>query len=123
MEGGNIVSNLRDTLSPRINELFNRVEMELKKLFGDKLKKVILFGSCSRGDFEASDVDMMALVDEPHPEKTYKDNIADIIMTLSVEYDVLLSLFLENEKEYEEAKLYEPLLERVAAEGIAIYAA
>lgn len=117
------MSNLRDALSPRINELVKRVEIELKKILGNKLRKVILFGACSRGNLDASDVDVMALIDEPHPEKKYKDNIDNLIMTLSVEYDVLLSLFLENEKEYEEAKLYEPLLERVAVEGIAIFAA
>ncbi len=65
----------------------------------------------------------MVLVDEPQPETAHKKKITDMIMALSAEYDMLLSLFLENEKEYEEAKHYEPLLERVAREGIAIYAA
>jgi len=112
------------TVEPKIEELFQRVERELKKLLGEKLKKVILFGSYSRGDYDGeSDVDMIALVDEPQPDERYETKLVDIITDLSIEFGVLVSLFLENEKEYEETKNVEPLLKTIEKEGIEIYAA
>ncbi|UCH96194.1 MAG: nucleotidyltransferase domain-containing protein [Candidatus Aminicenantes bacterium] len=112
------------TMEPKVDELFKRIEVELKKLLGEKLKKLILFGSYSRGDYDSeSDVDIIALVDEPHPDEKYEEKLLDIIVDFSMEYGLLLSLFLENEKEYEETKSVEPLLKKIEKEGIEIYAA
>lgn len=122
--GGNILKQLTLTLEPKIEALFHRVEIELKKLLGKKLKKVILFGSYSRGDYDGeSDVDMIALVDEPQPDERYEPKLLDIITDLSLEFGILVSLFLENEKEYEEIKSVEPLMKKIEKEGIEIYAA
>lgn len=42
---------------------------ETKTIYGDKLKEVILFGSCARGDFaDDSDVDVMILLNVPLDE-------------------------------------------------------
>lgn len=82
-------------LEPKIEELFKRVELELKNLLGEKLKKLILFGSYSRGDYDReSDIDLIGLVDEPHPDE-----------------------------EYEEEKSFKPLLRNIEKEGIELYAA
>jgi tRNA nucleotidyltransferase (CCA-adding enzyme) len=44
-----------------LNELIERV----RPVFGDKLKKVVLFGSYARGDYDAeSDVDVMLMVND-----------------------------------------------------------
>lgn len=112
------------TLQPRLRELFERVETELKKLLGEKLKRVILFGSYSRGDYDnESDIDMLALVDEREPDEKYEKVLLDIIVDLSIEFEVLLSLFLEDEKEYESLKTFKPLLKTIEREGIELYAA
>ncbi len=111
-------------VEPKVDELFKRVEVDLKKLLGEKLKKLILFGSYSRGDYDGeSDVDIIALVDEPHPEERYEEKLLDIIVDISIEYGVLLSLFLEDKMEYDKTKSVEPLLKKVEKEGIEIYAA
>jgi predicted nucleotidyltransferase len=100
------------------------VEVELKNILGEKLRKVILFGSYSRGDCDGeSDVDMIALVDEPQPDEKYEEKLLDIIVDLSIEFDILVSLFLEDEKEYEKIKNVEPLLKNIEKEGVEIYAA
>ena len=47
-----------------IDKALKDMAVEARNLYGDKLKEVILFGSCARGDFESdSDVDIMILVD------------------------------------------------------------
>ena len=46
-----------------------------KEVYGDKLKEIILFGSCARGDFtDESDVDVMVLLDVP-PEKIPEERV------------------------------------------------
>ena len=47
-----------------IDKALKDMAVEAHNLYGDKLKEVILFGSCARDDFESdSDVDVMILVD------------------------------------------------------------
>ncbi len=111
-------------VEPKVASVLYQVEVELKMLLGDKLKKVILYGSYSRGDYVTeSDIDIIALVDEPQPDERYEEDILEIMVDLSIKYDVVLSLFLESEMEYEEAKTYKPFLKRIEKEGIEIYAA
>ena len=46
-----------------------RYAEEVRKTFGSKLYKVILYGSCARGDFDdESDVDIMIILDVPKEE-------------------------------------------------------
>jgi predicted nucleotidyltransferase len=109
---------------PKVATLLDHVEAELLKLLGEKLKRVILYGSYSRGDYDdESDIDLMALVDVPHPEKTFAEQILEIMVDLSLEHEAVLSIFLENVREYEEAKEFKPFFKRVEREGIDIYAA
>jgi len=47
----------------------------------------------------------------------------DIEVDLSLEFEAVLSIFAENESDYEEAKGYKPFLKAIEKEGIEIYAA
>ena len=47
-----------------VNEEVQKFINEVKKILGDRLKKVILYGSYARGDYnKKSDVDIMILTD------------------------------------------------------------
>lgn len=49
--------------------LLERYVEEIKKIYGERLKSVILYGSYARGDFRPdSDIDIMILVDLPDIE-------------------------------------------------------
>ena len=52
---------------------------EAKKIFGEKLKQVILYGSCARGDFQTdSDIDILLLLSVPRKSCFRKEkNICD----------------------------------------------
>jgi len=111
-------------MKPKVDALLKQVEIELIKFLGDKLKKITLYGSYSRGDYDIeSDIDIFALVDESHPEEKFKEQILDIMVNLSLEFDLVLSIFMENAKEYEEEKNVIPLFKNIEREGIEIYAA
>lgn len=104
----------------KVKQLLQTAETELRKIFNDKLKKIILFGSYSRGDYDdESDVDVMVLIDS-NP-KGYDDIILDVEVDLSIAYDIVLTIFVENEAEYQDGKLYKPFLEAIEQEGIEIY--
>lgn len=105
----------------KVKQLLQTAETELRKIFKDKLKKIILFGSYSRGDYDdESDVDVMVLIDDSNP-KAYDDIILDVEVDLSIAYDIVLTIFVENETEYQDGKLYKPFLEAIEQEGIEIY--
>jgi len=107
----------------KIQDLLCAVGIELKTIFGAKLKKFILFGSYSRGDYDTeSDIDVMVLIDDPEPRK-YDDILLDLEVDLSIAFDVVLSIFVENEAEYREARQYKPFLKAIEREGVEIYAA
>ncbi|MCP5106314.1 MAG: nucleotidyltransferase domain-containing protein [bacterium] len=105
----------------KVNDVLRAVESELREIFKDKLKKLILFGSYCRGDFDSeSDIDVMALVDDPTPRK-YDDVLLDVEVDLSIAYDTVLSIFVESETEYREARKYKPFLKSIEGEGIEIF--
>jgi predicted nucleotidyltransferase len=105
----------------KVKQLLQTAETELRKIFKDKLRKIILFGSYSRGDYDdESDVDVMVLIDDSNP-KGYDDIILDVEVDLSIANDIVLTIFVENEAEYQDGKLYKPFLEAIEQEGIEIY--
>ena len=53
-------------LDPRVNEVTQQVVNAAKDTLGDRLNKLILFGSYARGDFDDdSDIDFFVLADIP----------------------------------------------------------
>ena len=77
-----------------LNEITSRVVQAAKDSLGDKLHKVILYGSYARGDYDdESDIDIMVLADITMKEArgAYK-KIRACIPGLGLEYDVLLSI-------------------------------
>ena len=70
------------------------VKDEALKLFGNKLRELILYGSYARDEQDPeSDIDIMILVDEDETVlREYGDEIAGIMTDLSLKYDTFVSL-------------------------------
>ena len=52
-----------DYMPENIRNIIYRFSQELRRILGDKLTKIIVYGSYARGDFrENSDIDIMILV-------------------------------------------------------------
>lgn len=107
----------------RFREILSDVETETRKLFGRKLKQLILYGSYAREqqDLE-SDIDIMILVDESEKSlRKYNYKIADLMTHLSLKYDTFISLTDETYSRYTEYLDVLPFFRNIADEGIEIY--
>lgn len=83
----------------QLDELKKEVEEAVKKLLGEKLKRVILYGSCARGDFnDESDVDFAAMADVELIElENYHNDFVEVELDLSLKYDVDVSILVISE--------------------------
>ena len=93
--------------------------------FGRKLKEIILYGSYARNDqTRESDLDIMFLFDEDRQEIIkYRDQIVDIMVELSLKYDLLVSITESSIMDFKEYVNYVPYYSNVYNEGVEIYAA
>lgn len=107
----------------RIKELLTELEIRLRELFKDDLKKIILFGSYAKGNYgNESDIDIMVLLGK-HGTNDFEDQIADIVVDLTGKYSIYISIFIENEKLYYKNINLEALFKNIETEGIELYAA
>ncbi|MCL2106064.1 MAG: nucleotidyltransferase domain-containing protein [Oscillospiraceae bacterium] len=108
----------------QIQEISQRVHERMMELFGEKLNSVILYGSYARGDYEEfSDIDMMILVNIDKYELTeYRDEVWDFAEDIGRDYDyeVLLSLKLQDMETFSAWEHVLPYYKNVAREGIRI---
>jgi len=108
--------------NPRINEVTQKVFHATKDALGDKLDKVILFGSYARGDFDAeSDIDICILADVPREEEIqWRRDINRRILGIDLEYDILVSLRVINSNMFYTHINILPLYRNVLQDGVEI---
>lgn len=85
------------------NEISNIIEQFVKgvnEILGNRVKKIILYGSYARGDFnESSDIDIMILTDLTDDEIIeYREKVWDYAYDLEFEnnFDIQLSPLVKN---------------------------
>ena len=105
-----------------LDRLLNEFVNETKKIFGDTLRDVVLYGSYARGDYnENSDVDVMIIADiEETDVMKYTYKIANYLGELLIEHSTVISPIVESHKKYEEYKNVIPFLQNVQKEGIGL---
>lgn len=107
----------------KVYRMIEDVERSIREVFKSKLKKIIIFGSYARGDYDdESDIDFMVLV-ENRDLKKFEDIILDIEVDLSIKYGKLPSIFIYNADDYYSDIDVIDLLKNIESEGIEFYAA
>lgn len=88
------MNKLPEKIDKSIREFLDIVN----KILGKRAKKVILFGSYARGDFnESSDIDIMILTDLSDDEIVkYRDKILDLTYDIELKNNVILSPLIKN---------------------------
>jgi len=80
---------------PIIQQVANEYKAELRKLYGDELAELILFGSYARGDYwEESDVDFAVVLRDPDLHATGEiSKTSGISSLLMLKYGIFVSSF------------------------------
>ena len=104
-------------------KLFSELNQNMKKLFGNKLQEIILFGSYAKNEQNAeSDIDFFVLVNdtEENLEKV-KYQIADIMNKLTLNFDILVSITEETTERFFKYLDIIPFYKTIKDEGVLIY--
>ncbi len=93
---------------------------QVKDILGDKLSKVILYGSYARGDYrENSDIDIMVLTTLTDNQiMQIKTDIYDLAFDFQMEYGVDISVLIKNEEHFNYWLGALPFYDNVQKEGV-----
>lgn len=103
--------------------VLNEVKSASKRLYGDKLNRIILYGSYARGDNTGeSDIDIMIILNCDVAEiKNLRGVTAEMASDISLEWEVFLSVLLRDRKHFEENLSFLPFYQNIEREGISVY--
>lgn len=111
----------KKTKNEKLNRLLSEIEKRIRSSFGEKVQKIILFGSYARGDYdEESDVDILVIVDDENLNY-YKKKRIEIISDYLNKEEIFLSIIIEKASIVERYKNYSPFLINVDNEGKVLY--
>lgn len=101
----------------RIRETLREFKQEIEKLYGPRLKGVILYGSWARGDAtQESDIDLLIVLGGRVDPGQEIDRMIDIITDINLKHGELISVYPVSEESY--STINSPLLISVRREGI-----
>lgn len=101
----------------KIKEILNEFRTEVEKLYGKKLKNIILYGSWARGDATyESDIDLLIVLEGKVTPGKEIDKMINIITEINLKHGMLISVFPISEEDY--STVNSPLLINVRREGI-----
>lgn len=109
------------------NEIINKIKVEstdlAKKLMGKDLIKVILYGSCARGDYvQDSDIDIALLTSCDRMEvKKYSEDIAVISTKLALKYFTVVNFVCLPYDEFIKKKSWYLYFQNIETEGEVLY--
>lgn len=108
---------LEEATMREVDHVIKEFKAALEKLYGQRLKDVILYGSWARNEAtEDSDVDLLVVLEgEVKPGKEI-DRMIDIITDINLKHNVLLSVCPVSDRDHESLK--SPLLMNVRREGV-----
>ena len=107
----------------KVDKVLNKFISQVSNLIGNRLKKVILYGSYARGDYgKNSDIDIMILTDFNDKELAeYRMKIRDLACDLELDNDITISPLLRNFQKYNDRKDIIPFYMNIQKEGVILH--
>ena len=102
--------------------LLERYREAVSQILGERLKRIILYGSYARGDFKQdSDMDIMILADiQPEEISNLADRIYDITYDFEVKYEMEINPSIQSIQVYEQWKGVYPFFMNIEKDGVAV---
>ena len=112
-------SNITDQ---RVMSISQRVVQAAKDTLGEKLDKVILYGSYARGDYDhESDIDFFILADVSQEEASMRrEDVRNCIPNIDLDYDITVSLHVTGRAVFNRFINALPFYMKVVHEGIVL---
>lgn len=102
-----------------IKEILKKAKFILQKIYGKRLKGIILYGSYARGEaVEGSDIDLIVLLENMQDPVDELEKCSKEIHQLDFVYDTLISIIPFDLKQFNTRKL--PIILNAKKEGITI---
>jgi len=95
------------------------VAEDLREVYGERLKNVVLYGSWARGDAHPeSDIDLIVVLDEVHSRRGELERMNEVLWRHSLQNDTVVTELPISEAEFRDSD--EPILVRARAEGLVV---
>lgn len=89
-------------MGEKIKSLINQIKTHLTKIYGEGIRKIILYGSYVRGEATRdSDVDVLVLVDESLNPFEVRESLSDLLFDILLEKEELVSVIVIPERFFE----------------------
>ena len=117
--------HLRASLPLEMKTRLKQYAGELKRIYKDKLDKVILYGSYARGDYtEESDVDIMILLRISDMEiKCYQELLSELTYDFNTTFEIDIKPIAKSKAEFNKWVNSYPFYSNIQKEGVELYGA
>ena len=107
-----------------LNEILKSISDTYHEVYGDRVVKVLLYGSYARGEnTDDSDIDIVAIVNDDRKDiQESLKSVWDVSSELELKYDVILSPTAIPLEEFEAYKDDLPYYHNIITEGVEIVA-
>ncbi len=112
-------------MTQTLQSLVEQYVLNLKEIYGEHLKRVILYGSLARGDFRAdSDIDIMILLNLSDLDiKEYRHQLSGMTFDFNLDHDVDIKPIAKSEQHFMEWLENYPFYANVNRDGVILYGA
>lgn len=110
-------------VTDEIQKVTSTVVGKLVELLGNKIYKIILYGSYARGDFDTeSDIDIMILINGTDEDVLkYRKDVRRIANDVGLDNNILVSLLIKPRQSFEEWSDVVVFYKNVIKEGVTLY--
>lgn len=112
-------------MSDELKKLIEMYVSYVRKIYGEHVRQIILYGSYARGDFNSqSDVDIMKLLDLSDADiKKYRHKLSDITFDFNMDNDLDIKPIAKSEEHYKKWVTDYPFYNNINRDGVTLYSA
>jgi len=104
-------------MDPRIIDIASRAKGHLFGIYGEGIRKVLIYGSHARGEESpGSDLDLLVIVDRSLSTSEVRAQLSDLILDVLIDEGELLSVIVIHDAVYE--GFDSPFLQNVRRDGV-----